>query len=170
MSMDDIRLKPLTIASLYKNSLVELEQNSTPGLKKPAEPFYKFLGDNRKHILLVTNEKEFAYLSDPQMTFLTRMLDACKLNIGDTAIVNHAQKQALQNELKEQFQPQVMILFGVKPVSIELPVQFPEFRIQSFDGCRYLSAPALASLLQENEEGKLLKSKLWICLKDLFNV
>jgi hypothetical protein len=74
------------------------------------------------------------------------------------------------SELRSQLKPTTVLLFGLEPTAIKLPINFPVFRLQPYDDCTYLSAPALSLLVQNSEESKLLKSKLWVCLKTLFNV
>ena len=110
------------------------------------------------------------FLPDNQLTFLTKILEACRMNIGDIAIVNAATSSVAIAELRQQLNPTAVLLFGLEPVAIKLPINFPIFRLQPYDACTYLSAPALSQLVQNSEESKLLKTKLWVCLKTLFNV
>jgi len=49
-------------------------------------------------------------------------------------------------------------------------MEFPVFKIQAYDQCTYLTAPSLEELVRPGDEGKLLKSKLWVCLKTLFEI
>jgi hypothetical protein len=72
--------------------------------------------------------------------------------------------------LKKQLSPSILLLFGPEPTDIRLPIHFPHFKIQAYDQCTYLCAPRLSQLVQTGEENKLLKSKLWVCLKELFGV
>jgi hypothetical protein len=131
---------------------------------------YKFLGNNRRKITILVASPGAAFLPDDQLTFLTKILEACQMNIGDVAIVNHAQVPVLITELKQQLQPSFILLFGVDTIAIRLPIQFPEFKIQAYDQCTYLSAPPLAQLVPSTHEGRLLKSKLWVSLKTMFDV
>jgi hypothetical protein len=138
---------------------------------EPSDPGpYKFLGNNRKHIAIIVHSPGTPFLPDNQLSFLTKILEACRMNIGDIAIVNAATTPVLIADLKQQLNPTAILLFGLEPVAIKLPINFPVFRLQPYDSCTYLSAPALSQLVQNSEESKLLKSKLWICLKTLFNV
>ena len=135
-----------------------------------AEAPYKFLGKNDKKITILVQSPGTPFLPDNQLTFLTKILEACRMNIGDVAIVNTATAPVNITAIKQQLQPTVLLLFGLEPTSIKLPINFPEFKVQPYDNCSYLSAPPLTQLVQQSEESKLLKSKLWICLKTLFNV
>ena len=140
--------------------------------KAPAPPAtgYKFLGNNRRKITILVQSPNTAFLPDDQLTFLTKILEACQMNIGDVAIVNHAHTPVVITELRQQLQSSIILLFGVDPIAIRLPIRFPVFKTQAYDSCTYLSAPALEELVPATHEGKLLKSKLWVCLKTLFNV
>ncbi len=131
---------------------------------------YKFLGNNLKKITILVDSPQNAFLPDEQLAFLTKMLEACKLNIGDVAIVNQANSPVEIASLKRQLSPVFFLLFGPGPEAIGLPIHFPFFKIQPYDQCSYLSVPSLAQLLQPGDESKLLKRKLWVCLRQLFEV
>jgi hypothetical protein len=136
----------------------------------PAPPAYKYLGRNQKRITIIVQSPGIAFLPDDQLNVLTKMLEACRMNIGDVAIVNHINTPIVITTLKEQLNPSIVLLFGIQPVEIRLPINFPTFKIQAYDECTYLYAPPLSELVPPTAESKLLKSKLWICLKDLFGV
>jgi hypothetical protein len=74
------------------------------------------------------------------------------------------------NILIKQLQPKQVIMFGIEPTELKLPLSFPQFKLQEYALCTYLYVPSLDSLNNESEEGKLLKTKLWICLKSMFEV
>jgi hypothetical protein len=131
---------------------------------------YKFLGNNGRRISIIVNAPGAPFLPDDQLTVLTRMLDACRMNIGDVAIVNHATAPIAIGELKRQLQPAYVLLFGPTPQSIGLPMDFPVFKVQPYDQCTYLTAPPLKDMVHATDESKLLKSKLWVCLKTLFEL
>jgi hypothetical protein len=178
MSLSDITLPGSVIADLYRQSLVQAgtDQAVSPGADTPdiktdaPSNNYRFLGNNQQQVTIIVNFPEETFLPDSHLQFLTKMLEACKLNLGDVAIVNHAKKPADIEILKEQLRPVSLLLFGIEPVTIKLPMNFPQFKEQSFAGCAYLYTPGLEILNQETEEGKLLKSKLWVCLRKLFKV
>jgi len=96
------------------------------------------------------------------------MLDACKLNMADVAIVNHATAAVHIDRLKIQLQPKFLLLFGVEPDIIHLPINFPSFKEQPYAGTTYLFTPALSELNGETDQAKGLKRKLWDCLKRMF--
>jgi len=139
-----------------------------PGPETPDA--YKFLGKNGKKITILVQSPGIPFLPDNALTFLTKILEACRLTLGDVAIVNAATAPVNITALRRQLQPSAILLFGLEPTAIRLPINFPEFKIQPYDNCSYLSAPPLTHLVAQTEESKLLKSKLWVCLKTLFSV
>ncbi|HWK03710.1 MAG TPA: hypothetical protein VNS58_08760 [Puia sp.] len=147
------------------------ETKSAPPAGAPvADGGYKFLGNNRRKITVLVESPGVAFLPDDQLSFLTRMLEACKMNVGDVAIVNLANAPVTITALKQQLQPNMILLFGMEPVAIRLPMNFPWFKIQAYDECTYLCAPSLEELVLPGDESRLLKSKLWMCLKTLFEI
>jgi len=145
-------------------------QPEAPVPGNPAAATYKTLGNHRRKITILVNAPGSPFLPDNQLSFLTKILEACRLNMGDVAIVNHTSAPVNITDLRAQLQPSVILLFGLEPTTIRLPINFPVFKLQPYDQCTYLSAPALNLLVQTSEESKLLKSKLWLCLKSLFDV
>jgi hypothetical protein len=136
---------------------------------KQEEPIaYKTLGNNKQQITVVVNCPNDVYVPEGDLAFLTKMLGACKLNMADVAIVNYANAPIAIDRVKTQLQPKSLLLFGVEPGEIQLPISFPAFKEQPYAGTTYLFTPALSQLNQETEESKVLKRKLWDCLKRMF--
>jgi hypothetical protein len=191
MSLTNINLPGFVIADLYRNSLIQpevgalpqreappvVEQHPIAPVKEPVttqpvkkeEPVaYKILGNNKQQISVVVNCPNDVFVPEADLQFLTKMLGACKLNMADVAIVNYATAPIAIDKLKTQLQPRSLLLFGVEPGDIQLPINFPPFKEQPYAGTTYLFTPSLSQLNQETEEAKLLKRKLWDCLKRMF--
>ena len=120
--------------------------------------------------MIVVYSETAVFLPEQNLAFLTKMLEACKLNMGDIAIVNQASSPVLITALKKQLDPHILILFGVAPTDIKLPIEFPRFKTQAYDGCTYIAAPSLDELDQNTQESKQLKGKLWTCFKQVFEL
>ncbi|QEC45667.1 hypothetical protein [Pseudobacter ginsenosidimutans] len=131
---------------------------------------YRFLGKNAKHVAIIVYSPADAYLPDDQLQLLTKMLDACKLNLGDVAIINQASHPVHFTQLAQQLKAEKTLLFGIQPEQIGLPLSFPAYKEQEYAGCTYLLANPLGDMNQPSEEGKMLKGKLWGCLKKMFNI
>jgi hypothetical protein len=137
---------------------------------QPAVQPIKFLGNNSRNVVLLVNYPGEAFLPDEQLQFLTKILGACKLNLGDVAIINQAHLSSDFETIQKELSPQKLLLFGIDPSAIRLPIQFPDFKPQSFSGCVFLKSPATELLNQENEEARNRKMQLWNSLKQLFQL
>jgi len=165
MSLKNVKLPEILIANLYTAPLVCLQNtaeaptSTTTGLK--------FLGSNQKQITILVNVSDATYLTDKSFAFLTGVLNACKLNMADVAIIN--MNQSTNNhylDLNSITRPKIKLLFGVSPQEIGLPIHFPYFQVQPYNNVVYLCAPDLNSI----EEDKSLKTQLWAGLKSVFQL
>lgn len=149
------------LAHLYKDVLIEMSATSAPEKKQ-----LKYLGNNQKNILVIVSHQPVPFLPDEELVFLTNILSACKLGIADIGIVNNygVDQTDLQNIIHSEAKN--VLLFGVEPFAIGLPVNFPAFQLQAFNNRIYLHAPALSQI--ENDKG--LKASLWTSLKALFEI
>lgn len=167
---NDLRVPAAVLPDWYGGNLNVYGLVAARPAEAPGNPDFAVLGNNNRHVLILVNEPGQAFLSDSDLQFLGKMLSACGLNLGDVAIVNHARQAVPLDRLRTRLSPETVILFGVDPVAAGMPIRFPAFKPQPFDGCRFLLSPSLSELNQPSEEGKLLKSKLWLCLKDIFGL
>ena len=173
MNINDIRLPGQLLAELYRSSLVETGDAPAPILpeEKIIEPAsadsWKSLGNNHKNILVIVQYADAVHLPDKELEFLTTMLGACKLGLDDVAIVNlNNHPGSSYKELTGFFKSKIVLLFDVEPASFGLPMNFPHYQMQAFANATFLYSPSLTEL----ENDKLQKSKLWVCLKRLFNL
>ncbi len=181
MGLNDLHLSPAILSRLFPSSLINIEntdiihpveptKESTKAKKETEKPNgqpWKSLGSNQQKILIVVNYSDAVHLPDEELSFLTSMLAACKLSLGDVAIVNRNNyKDVLYRELLTHFQSKIVFLFGVEPAEFGLPVSFPHFQVQSLANSTYLYTPAL----EERHTDTLLKSKLWVSLRSIFGI
>jgi len=166
MSLNDIQLPVSTIAELYHLSLIEDNEVLVhAGTNTSAPDTHKYLGDNKKNILIAVDYADVVFLPDEELSFLTKLLAACKLSLADVAIVNrNNHKEKNYKELVLTFKSRIVFLFGIEPASFGLPVSFPHFQIQPFSNATFLFAPTL----DQCNKDALLKSKLWVCLRRIF--
>lgn len=161
MSLNEIRLTPNLLVDLYSSSLVQ-----GSAISKPVLPPIQFLGKNKKGILLISYSEDAAFLTDSEFSFLTSILMACKLTLEDVAVVNWLHFEGMSERILTETNSDKVLLFHVNPVTFGLPINFPHFQIQQFDGRTYLYAPSLGEI--EADLG--VKKQLWNSLKRLFNL
>jgi hypothetical protein len=184
MGLNNIELTPASLADLYPISLVQMgdtapapvllveptaiikEKKALP-LPPVDENSWKSLGNNQQHILIVVDYASAVHLPDEELAFLTTMLTACKLNLGDVAIINMKNyKLQIGSDILAHFVSKTVLLLGIEPLAFGLPVSFPHFQVQAVAARTYLYAP----VLEEIRTDKLLKSKLWVSLQRIFDL
>jgi len=172
MSLNTIKFETTDIALLFKNSLVEIdtEQQILPKTNVDADSAtsrWKYLGENKKKTLVIVRYSDAVHVPDKQLSFLTKLLAACNLNLADVAILNFQDHSSSEfNEILNFFKPKVVLLFNIEPAEFGMPMIFPQFQVQGFKNVVFVSSPSL----QVIEPDKTLKGKLWICLKKIFNL
>ena len=173
MDLNNLNLSPALLAALYPSSLVEDEAApaivaAAPDSPQPsATPAWKSLGNNQQQILITVSYSGTTYLPDAALNLLTSMLTACKLSLGDVAIVNLQHYDNISGkEIISHFKSKRVLLFGMDPISFGLPVSFPTFQVQTVANTTYLYSPALDDIIDD----KLAKSKLWVCLQRIFSI
>ena len=181
MDLNNIEFPASLVAELYPSSLIE--SNDIPAkktlmaevVKNDVPPIaitgnnatWKSLGSNHKNILIIVKSSEAVHLADNELTFLTGILSACKLTLADVAILNlNNHPEASYKELTKYFKSKIVLLFETEPAAFGLPMSFPHYQIQAFANNSFLYSPSLKEL----ENDKVEKSKLWVCLKRLFNL
>lgn len=164
MNFEQFHLPGFLLRDLYKDSLVELKEiKQTP--EKPADVKSNVLGNNQQQVLILVNYPDQLVIPEPDLSFLLTILQACNMSLNDVSIFNTAVavKKNYQ-ELSDLFKPKVMLLFGVPQSGINLPVHFPDYQVQAFRDIKFLSSPPLNEL----QEDKAIKLKLWAGLKKIF--
>jgi hypothetical protein len=172
--INHIKLPASVVADLYQYSLIDTNETAVnqpvadiTNDKHASSSDWKWLGENRKNVLIIVNYSDAVHLSDNELTFLTGILGACKLSLADVSVLNlNNHPDASYKELVAYFKSKIVLLFAVEPASFGLPMSFPHFQIQPFAGNSFLFSPSLKEL----ENDKVMKSKLWVCLKRLFNL
>ncbi|HEX8333775.1 MAG TPA: hypothetical protein VF622_14230 [Segetibacter sp.] len=183
--MDDekIILPDFIIADLYKSHLIEPVKEETDEVVISTLPTRKrqnqndektssvqYLGENKKGIIILVSEPTATYIQDDELVFLTKILNACNLNISDIAIINTYNNPSRFDQLSKELKAEYIFLLGVEPASIQLPFTVPNFQVQKFSKCTIISSPVLSSMLPNTPESVALKRQLWTSLQRAFNL
>src|SRR5258705_7089952 len=136
MDLNHIDLPASLVADLYHSSLIEAGDtpaNAQPVIDDNTAGEWKWLGNNRKNILLLVEYVGGVNLPEQELGFLNGILAACKLSIDDVAIVNLDNHPGVSyKEFISFFKSRTIFLFGVDPAKFGLPMSFPHFQLQSF--------------------------------------
>ena len=170
-------LPPKILADWFKTNLVIDAIDSISMQKDKHEPLnihaekdkrIQYLGNNQKQIAIIVNDSTALYLEERALQFLSNILQACTINLGDIALINIYQQDIEYTQVKKILHAKWCILFGVEPSAIKHPIDFHFFDIQQYDDMMYMYAPALQIMNEPSAESKLLKTKLWACLQKFF--
>jgi hypothetical protein len=134
---------------------------------QPSTP-YSVLGHFSRRVLVVLQDAEAVHCNDTALAFLTKVIGAVGLSMEHIAILNTNDKQVTYPELKSQWPAEVALYFGVEPASIGVPMRFPHFQVQPWDGCTFLFAPSLSELNGSTPVQVEQKKQLWMALKKIF--
>ncbi|MFM2138979.1 MAG: hypothetical protein RJA57_1286 [Bacteroidota bacterium] len=168
--MSDLRtmqLPAFLAADLYPDSLVVFPTQTPPPTPETQSPSsFRYLGSNAKQVTVIVQNETLPFLPDPDLLFLSKILEACKLGLQDVAVVNlKAAGVTIDHDLlKRELRHRNVLLFGASADDIGLPIRFPPFQVQAFDGVTYLEAPALPDVQRD----RAVKTRLWNALKTLF--
>ena len=153
MELNEIRLNGLMLEGLYQRTLVDIrpqDPDTITGAGSPATSAPKFLGSYASRILVFISNPDVAYLPENQLEFLTKILGACKLNMGDIAIINTVNYPDVAGVVGI-LQPRHIISFGVAaPMGSRFSVEGPS--------------------IHELMNNSALKSALWTSLKQEFQL
>ncbi len=170
MSLKGLQLPPEALIGLYRQPLLPQAYRDAPAtapVAAVAESAAKnYMGDNAGKITILVQAVDAPYLNDQLFAFLAGILNACKLSMKDVALFNLHRTPGDYRTIIGQTQPAVLLMLGVAPADISLPMQFPQFSIYRHDNISYLYAPSL----EELQDDKALKAALWKCLKTLFEL
>ena len=182
MNPENSLLPPFVIASLYKDELVLIDDQKSSNANKPKkgeavvtapqeiQKPISYLGDNQKKITILLKDSSAVHVADESLQFLTAILAACKLNMGDVAIVNTANQAVQYTQIKIELQPTTLLIFDINAASIALPFEVPQYQVQQYDNCTLLFSAPLQAMLVKTDVAKLEKGKLWNALKKTFNI
>lgn len=172
MDLNQVKLTPDLLGGLYRKVLVTennpLTTTRSAGIahENNHQPI-RSLGGHQRSILIVVNNPNSPFLKDEELTYLTRILNACKLTLEDVALVNISGISQVNYELLlQQYPSEKVICFGVTPEMLELPIDFPYYQLQKSGNSIYLHAPSLAALEPQETE----RRKFWGSLQKLFNL
>ena len=151
-------LAPEAIAILFGSSLYGIEEKTTKPLS--------VLHNTTIKLIVITSVNTAIEANASQLALLNSILLACKINSQEVKLIHFNRENTNYKELSSTFNPSFVLLFGISPAEIGLPLMFPHFQLQNFDKITYISSPALDKL----ENDKTLKINLWNALKQAFSI
>jgi len=124
---------------------------------------FKFLGGNKKSVLILVNDSDNEVSTLEGRELLRKIVKAIDLSATDFALVNYASYQEVDFiELREFFKPQLMLAFGVGPQHLKLNLTW-NGEIIHHETTRVIFAPNLHPL----DSDISAKKSLWASLQKI---
>lgn len=161
MSLNKMMLTPKMLVDFYADILVENNptQITESLINNPA-------GSNSSDILIITDHVAESDGPVLELSLLNSILSACSIGMNDVVLCHFLPNNPIKTIEAFLDKAKIVLLFGVDPLSIGLPIRFPQFQKQYFDKRTYLYAPSLTELY----ENKKKKTMLWTSLKNVFGI
>ena len=149
--------------------VMQVAESRELSLKEPGiENVISWFGGFKKNILVVVSDEHSVHVGDNELELLSKMLGALKLSVADIAIVNCCKNNISWPSLIEELPAKQVIFFGVDPLSIDVPIRLPHFRVHRWNDTGFLYSPSLATINTLSAEQTTLKKELWKALQELF--
>lgn len=160
----------LSIVEIDQNQhekLTEIQKSSSPdaeirlaGRETVLSKSFRFLGGNKKFVLLLVNDKNNEVSTEQGRELLRKIVKAIDLSTPDFALLNYAQHEGTTyTELQQFFKPQLMLAFGIESGHLNLNLVW-ENEILIHEATKMIFAPNLHDLDGNLAEKKALWSHL----------
>lgn len=120
---------------------------------------------NRKNKLVLAYDNSGTELSADHKELLEKLASACKYSIDQTLLLNLAMEKGSIAEIQNNYNPNVILLFGDVKVSRNITGLRKNFPY-NFGGVKVLRAESLEKLQKDKSE----KSALWGSLQEMLNL
>jgi len=165
MGFETIQLTGQQIEELYSSHLVITEKTAKPKPETSLKPAATGItGKNKKQFVWVINEAGYPFLSDEDFQFLSEVVNACKMNMDDIALVNIAQNNLDFEQTIAKLQPKIMIVSFFDQHWI--PLNKEAYTLQQEGNFQLY----ITEELQVIRNDKVKKSKLWLALKQMLGL
>ncbi len=164
MDLNKVVFSKEQVSELYGNQLVASISSETIVSAAKDEQHITFKGKNKKNIVWLIEEHDHLFLNDTDFQFLTKVIEACRLNLDDIALVN---MNDAANELEliiNQLNPVLLLVSGVSANKISFNTQL--YTIEQANGFTVFITDSVEDL--RNDTAK--KSKLWVGLKQILSI
>lgn len=116
-----------------------------------------------KVVVFYQSDKHF--LEEKKHEFLSKMLQAVKVDIKDILLINQKAELSLI-DLTKVIDVETVFLFDIKPTEVGVQKQIELYRIYSFNDFKYIFGEDL-SIIESNVNSK---KAIWAVLKSIFEV
>ncbi|MBE7169721.1 MAG: hypothetical protein INR73_03980 [Williamsia sp.] len=172
MNPFDIKLPGSVLADLFKTSLVASPAGSVREQQVEEKEIVPitYLGKNLHQITVGLYFSEHPNIPADNLQFLASILKACQRSIDHVAVINFAARELQLTDIADQLHPKLMLLFGAHHVFGSWMIETDDFVPFYLHKIQVVRVPGLEHMLHNTPESRALKGKLWMILKQLFNL
>lgn len=164
--LKDNRLQPELKPGVPEGPVSPVEPvaaEARPEVLKAAVPVFKFLGNNKRNILILVNDPENEVSDEKGRELLRKIVKSVNLTANDFALLNYANYADVDfTQLQEYFSSVVVFAFGVSSRQLGL-ADNPENTVIAAGAVKLIFSAELRKL-EEDQNGKKV---LWGSLKQL---
>ncbi|RZK82124.1 MAG: hypothetical protein EOO92_02940 [Pedobacter sp.] len=150
-------------ANQASNPVPEQPVSAVP--TQPQQPVrtFKFLGNNKRNILILVNDKANDVSDENGRELLRKIVKSINLTAQDFALLNYASCEGANfNELISQFSSSLIFSFGVSPMQLQLENQAQNTIVEQ-KGVKMI----FSGVLHQLDQDLAAKKTLWGCLQKL---
>jgi hypothetical protein len=158
---------PLALRLLMTDDLYLIDEQTKPAYVETEpevadSPVFDYSGENNKYILILVHDEKHAILNSEDVSSLTAILNAKKLELRDVAIVNlHRHPKSIFEALKQFFSCSKLVLFGINPKQIGLP-EISNNEITKHDGTKVLATYSFAEMATDTAKKRAFWNEMKI--------
>lgn len=144
--------------SFYKDEIIIAEENSynPPDLR----------GRFERKIFFLTNGEGVPFFIPEIETMFQRMIGNLQSNENEIGILDLKSNAVSFSQLKKMFQPQTIILCGVKTAEVGLQIEAEKNHVIQMNDCKILLADSFAELYKSDSK----KKEIFPSLKKIFSL
>ncbi len=164
MDLNKVVFSKEQVSELYGTQLVASIGSETIVSGAKDEQRITFKGKNKKNIVWLIEVHDHLFLNDTDFQFLTKVIEACRLNLDDIALVNI---NDVSNDLEliiNQLNPVLLLVSGVSINKVAFST--PQYNIeQKTDYTLFIT-----DSVEDMRNDAVKKSKLWVGLKQILSI
>ncbi len=130
----------------------------------------KYLGDHLKKVIVIVNDPNAVYLNEADLGLLSSILNACKLTLADIALINTATQTIGLHDILETLPSRLVISFDVNATQLKIKLPGTLYKPIVLGDTHILFSNSLSNMQGGDINAKTEKGKLWIVLKQLFQL
>lgn len=130
----------------------------------------KYLGEHLKQVTVIVKDDVAVHLNENDLNLLSSILNACKLTLADIALINIAQQKLSLHEILETLPSKLVLIFDVSSTTLKVKLPTTLYKPLQLGDTFLLFSNGLSKMQGTDQSAKVEKSKLWVVLKQLFQL